>query len=127
MAIIARIGDFVKHHKELLWRAFIMLCIGWSAYNIGLIEARRGVQPAQSSALLHARESIVSQTPTIGERTTVNKSDTRVVTSRNSSSKKYHYSWCASGKRIKETNRVWLPSEQDALRAGYTLAGNCLP
>ncbi|MBP6886343.1 MAG: hypothetical protein KBC02_03850 [Candidatus Pacebacteria bacterium] len=127
MVIIARIGDFVKHHKELLWRAFIMLCIGWSAYNIGLIEAQRGVQPAQSSVLLRTRESIVSQAPAVGEGGSIVKSDRRVVTSKNSSSKKYHYSWCASGKRIKDTNRIWFPSEKDALQAGYTLAGNCLP
>jgi hypothetical protein len=45
--------------------------------------------------------------------------------SKSSASKKYHHAWCSSGLRIKEENRVWFPTADDAIAAGYSLAGNC--
>lgn len=51
--------------------------------------------------------------------------DMRVVVSKASDSKKYHYSWCSSWKKIKPENQVWFNSDKEAEAAGYTLAGNC--
>lgn len=129
--IIARIGDFVKHQKDAIWRLFVLALIGWSAYNLGLIQAQKGVTPAQSSALLQVRTSVVSQSPTTSGQGSAQKSpspsrsDPRVVVSKTSSSKKYHHAWCSSGDRIKEENRIWFPTAEAAQTAGYTLAGNC--
>ncbi|MGN7787556.1 Ada metal-binding domain-containing protein [Niabella sp. 22666] len=33
---------------------------------------------------------------------------------------------CASGKRMKRTNRVFFKSEQEALRNGYRPCGHCM-
>jgi len=122
-------GEFVKHRREYLWRLCILGLIGWSAYNIGLIRAQSGVQPAQTAPLIRTRESVVSQTAEYpGQGSTAirtDRSDPRVVVSKSSSSKKYHHAWCSSGQRIKEENRVWFPTAADAQAAGYSLAGNC--
>lgn len=130
-SIIARIGLFVKHRQDLLWRGLVVTLIGWSAYNLGLIQAQKGELPAQSRALIEVRDGAVSQTAeTSGQgsgtaKKTTDRSDLRVVVSKSSSSKKYHHAWCSSGTRIKEENRVWFPTAQAARDAGYTLAGNC--
>lgn len=39
--------------------------------------------------------------------------------------KKYHWPWCPGGKSIKEENKIWFNSREDAERAGYTPAANC--
>ena len=127
---IANIVGFVKRHQDRLWRGFVLVLIAWSGFNVGIISARKGAIPAQEATLFQSRTSIVSQTPVPagqGSQTTVrlDKSDVRVVVSKGSSSKKYHYSWCSSGQRIKEPNRLWFPTAQAAEAAGYTLAGNC--
>lgn len=127
---IANIVAFVKRHQDRLWRVFVLILIAWSGFNVGIISARKGAIPAQEATLFQPRTSIVSQTPSAtGQGTTstvrVDKSDMRVVASKGSSSKKYHYSWCSSGQRIKEANRLWFPTAADAQKAGYTLAGNC--
>lgn len=126
-SIIARIGDFVKRRQDTLWRIFVLLLIGWSSYNIGLIRSGRAPLEASSQGLVQTRASIVSQTPGPGRgsASTIDKSDLRVVVSKSSSSKKYHHSWCSSGLRIKEENRVWFSTAAAAQAAGYTLAGNC--
>jgi len=51
--------------------------------------------------------------------------DMRVVVSKASDSKKYHYSWCNTWKRIKLENQLWFSSDKEAEANGYTLAGNC--
>lgn|GEM_PF-1501342 len=130
-SIIARIGEFVKRHTDTFWRFFVLALISWSAYNLGLIHAKNGGIPAQNAALLQIRTSTVSQKPapqgqgSADAVATPSRTDTRVVVSKTSSSKKYHYSWCGSGQRIKEANRLWFPTAQAAQTAGYSLAGNC--
>ena len=53
----------------------------------------------------------------------VERIDFRVVVSKNSD--KYHFLWCSGAERIKEENKVYFNSEEEAIKAGYTLAGNC--
>lgn len=38
---------------------------------------------------------------------------------------KYHAPWCGGAKRIKEENKIWFSSVEDAREAGYTPAKNC--
>ena len=38
---------------------------------------------------------------------------------------KYHYPWCSGAERIKEENKIWFQSAEEAKRAGYTPAANC--
>ena len=46
-----------------------------------------------------------------------------VVASVNSD--KYHYQWCTGAGRIKEINKIYFQSAQEAENAGFTLANNC--
>ncbi len=38
---------------------------------------------------------------------------------------KYHYPWCSGAQRIKETNKIWFATIEEAKTAGYTPAKNC--
>jgi len=49
----------------------------------------------------------------------------KVVASKASNSKVYHFLWCASAKRIKPENILEFDSEQAAIQTGYRLASNC--
>ncbi len=115
-----------------LWQGMLFALIAWSAYNLGILGARHGAKSAQEAVLFQQRDSIVSQTPTAastqGQGSTkpaVDHSDPRVVASKTSKSKKYHYTWCAGYSQIKEANRLWFPTAAAAQAAGYSLAGNC--
>ena len=41
------------------------------------------------------------------------------------SGKYYHYPWCSGATNIKEANKVWFSSGQQAKNAGYAPAPNC--
>jgi len=47
----------------------------------------------------------------------------QLVGSKNSD--KYHLPWCLGAQRIKEENKVWFQSKEEAEAAGYQSAGNC--
>jgi competence protein ComEC len=38
---------------------------------------------------------------------------------------KYHYPWCSGALNIKEENKIWFSSKEQAAAAGYTPASNC--
>jgi hypothetical protein len=38
---------------------------------------------------------------------------------------KYHLPWCSSAGRIKEENKIWFQTKEEAEKAGYTPASNC--
>lgn len=38
---------------------------------------------------------------------------------------KYHLPWCSGAKRIKEENKIWFASKEEAEAKGYTPAANC--
>ena len=40
-------------------------------------------------------------------------------------SNKYHLPWCSGAARIKEENKVWFASKEEAVAKGYTPASNC--
>ncbi|MBI4692220.1 MAG: hypothetical protein HY773_02135 [Candidatus Terrybacteria bacterium] len=46
-----------------------------------------------------------------------------VVASKNGT--KYHYPWCSGAQSIKEENKIWFSSIEEARKAGYTPASNC--
>lgn len=46
-----------------------------------------------------------------------------LVGSKNSD--KYHYPWCPGALRIKDENKVWFASKEEAEKAGYVPAKNC--
>jgi uncharacterized protein YdeI (BOF family) len=38
---------------------------------------------------------------------------------------KYHFPWCSGAIRIKEENKIWFNTIEEARAAGYTPAANC--
>jgi len=43
----------------------------------------------------------------------------------NKNSKIYHYPWCSGAKNMKEENKIYFNSKEEAEKAGYKPAGNC--
>lgn len=50
--------------------------------------------------------------------------DKKVLASRNGTT--YYYPWCSGTKRIKDENKIWFSTKEDAEKAGLKLAGNCI-
>ena len=134
MNILSKIINLVKSSQ---YHLFLALCIGlisFISYNLGRIDAleRSPLKISENSDLktgegsLRADIYLATEEQQIDDQSQPTKQlDTRVVVSKNSN--KYHYSWCAGAKRIKEENKIWFSSAKEAEGGGYALAGNCSP
>ncbi len=138
MNILSKLINLIKLIKSYQYHLFLAVCIGFISfisYNLGKIDALEktpikigdsGIKSQIQSEKFKADIYQATRQKT-SDQVSVNKLDTRVVASKASSSKKYHYTWCNTWKKIKPENQIWFSSDKEAEAAGYTLAGNCLP
>ena len=129
--MLARFFNLIKSNKHSIFLAFCIGLISFISYNLGQIDAlqQTPIKIVETGELkagggnLKADIYSATKTETIDNKAQTKVLDTRVVASKNSD--KYHYTWCAGAKKIKEENKVWFSSAQEAESRGYTLAGNC--
>lgn len=119
MNILAKLWSRVKERQKDIFLAFCMLLIAFIGYNLGRINALE-----QTPVTIKGGEADIFRAGETGSKSSPKQIlDKRVVVSKNSD--KYHFTWCAGAKRIKEENKVWFETEATAQAAGYTKAGNC--
>jgi len=117
--MIPSFPTWVNRHQRDILLVVAGTLIAVSSFNLGRFSASQdhqvSIHQAGGSAVATGSDAIAETGPM----------DTRVVVSRSSSSRKYHYSWCSGAKQIKEENKVWFATAALAEAAGYSLAGNC--
>lgn len=145
--MLSKFINFIKSYQYYIFLVICIILISFTSYNLGRIHALQkthlqitesGVESTteslQEQPKTKASTFSATKKPQISNRpqpATSNKKpvakvlDTRVVVSKKSKSHKYHYTWCSGAKRIKEENKIWFNSAQEAESGGYTLAGNC--
>lgn len=130
------IQDKLREFKGLFRNADIMLTvliIGVSlvSFYLGRISVRDGLSSditAQKALKASLQESATSPTrneasPTPTITNSQSESQKGYVASK--SGTKYHLPWCGSAKQIKEENKIWFATKEEAEKAGYTPASNC--
>ena len=135
--MLEKVSNFIKSSQ---YHIFLAICIGlisFISFNLGKVASNEKgslkiTQDANIYKAVSAEETDNALSPTSpsinsgpSAKTTPKPLDLRVVVSKASDSRKYHYSWCGSWKRITAKNQLWFENEEAAIKAGYTLAGNC--
>lgn len=88
-----------------------------------LFEEDEKTSPARSVAPPVAQPAIGPNSVTNNPAASAPAASGKYVASKNSN--KYHLPWCPGALRIKEENKVWFNSREEAERAGYGPAANC--
>ncbi len=123
--ILSKLASFVKFRQKDIFLVFCIVLISIISYNLGRINALKKT-PVTITEGREQKADVYSATgiKKAGLKpSTAPVLDKRVVASKNSD--KYHFTWCSGAKRIKEENKIWFNSAQEAESRGYTLAGNC--
>ncbi|MBI4117099.1 MAG: hypothetical protein HY451_00185 [Parcubacteria group bacterium] len=126
--MIAEVSNIIKKNLFLI---FLITLIAFLSFQLG----RNSKQASQPIKIEKANIQEIFQ-PNANVRINANDTnntesrgaeriDFRVVVSKKSTSKKYHFLWCPGAKQIKEENKIYFNSEKEAVSAGYSLAGNC--
>ena len=125
MNILAKILNIVKLYQKEVFLGLCMVLISVISFNLGRINAlhKTPIKITGDTNVYQATagNSVLNKPKTLPAQ----PKDPRVVASKASATKKYHFTWCAGAKQIKETNKLWFANESLAQKAGYTLAGNC--
>lgn len=101
--------------KPWLWPINLVL-VGTLAFGLGRWSR---IEESQTPVLIE-NPNPVGETPVKTSITTTKN----FVASKNG--KRYYYPRCAGASRIKEENKVWFDTANEAKQAGYTPAANCL-
>ena len=129
--MLARLAATFKQLAALVERRdvytiLIIFFVGAASYGLGKLSEVRTERPA-----VQVIEAVAGEGSAVAalEATAPEAPETppavpgSFVGSRNSD--KYHYPWCPGAQRIKEENKVWFTTREEAERAGYTPASNC--
>ena len=136
MNILSKIFNLIKSYQHHIFLSFCVVIISVISFNLGQINALQKTSititgTGQEANIYKATSNLpayrTGRQPTTNDLKSQNTTpiDKRVVVSKASTTKKYHFVWCPGAKKIKETNKLWFDNESLAQKAGYTLAGNC--
>jgi len=129
MNILAKIINGVKNHQKDVFLIFCIVLISSISFNLGKINALHKTpititDTGQEANIYKATNKLQSTSNNLKPKKTT-PLDKRVVASKASTTKKYHFTWCPGAKQIKEANKLWFETDVSAQKAGYTLASNC--
>ena len=126
--MLSKFLKFIKSQQQTIFLSVCLVLVSVISYNLGQVNALQKT-PLKITGKETNQANVFKATSLQKPQTTAtNKpkpTDLRVVVSKKSTTKKYHYAWCSGAQRIKEENRVWFATAGEAESAGYTLAGNC--
>lgn len=126
-----KVSDGVKRYlaDDSIFYGLLILCVGITSFGLGRWSDTPEVTPkAEPAAIIMSTDDpdILQDTNIQHDSSNANVSASRegkFVGSVNSD--KYHLPYCSGAQRIKEANKVWFASKEDAASQGYAPAGNC--
>lgn len=98
-----------------------IILVGMFGYGVGRLVQ---IEEAKTPVLIEGIEGASGISESLAKSFGTNEMNAKaLVGSKNGT--KYHYPWCSGAQRIKEENKIWFSSAEEAKRAGYSAASNC--
>lgn len=109
----------------------IIVVVSLTSFYLGKVSVSEQI-PLQSLEAQAARpqnenlqQNIQGINPATSSTSPLSKNATGKGYVASKSGTKYHLPWCGSAKQIKEENKIWFATKEEAEKAGYTPASNC--
>lgn len=127
--MLTKIRNFCKTREKDLVLIIVIICVAFISFGLGRLSKIEGNKsPVTIESLGAGIGNLGLESPVLGPEMTQDEDFPSnqgglLVGSKNGA--KYHYPWCSGALRIKEENKIWFNSAEEALQAGYTPASNC--
>lgn len=126
--LLEKIKSFIRSNAPDLYIAVLIIFVSLISFGLGRLSVlwpeREPIkiinsQPpiineGKSSKTVNTESEAASIIPTVKGKYIASKNGTA-----------YHYPWCPGATKIKEVNKVWFQSKEEAEKRGYKPAGNC--
>ena len=128
--MIAEYADKVKfwisEKRSDLFVAAVIFLVGMGGFGLGrlsvLWQNKAPVEVAGSDIARPFGSTTPAEQAILPQQKAISTTG-RFVGSRGGSA--YHYPWCPGALKIKEENKIWFQTKQEAVAKGYKPAGNC--
>lgn len=125
---IQKVKSLYKEKHTDFYVATLIFLIGMASFGLGRLsilwpskEPIR-IEENQSSNTAFINSINRSENP-IKKSELTTRPKGKYVASKSGTS--YHYPWCQGALKIKEENKIWFQTKEEATKAGYKPAGNC--
>ncbi|TSC60055.1 MAG: Extracellular nuclease [Parcubacteria group bacterium Gr01-1014_107] len=136
MEILEKIKSFFRESgsREKALTVAIIFLVGSASFGLGrlsVLESKKEpvrIENLPLQAKISGGANVKKELPLADGQVEEGQAQTlpaggMLVGSKNSD--KYHFPWCSGAKRIKEENKVYFASAEEARASGYTPASNC--
>ncbi len=112
---IKSVGEYIQ--KDDVFIVLLLILTNFASFGLGRLskidEQKTPLQLNQENTAV-VDQSALSDDSEIKGKYVASKTGT-----------KYHLPWCPGAQTIKEENKIWFNSKEEAEKAGYGPAGNC--
>ncbi len=120
-----KIKSFLALHREDVFVAAVIILVALLAFGLGRLSVLydgRGEFKIEYPALGEA--AVLSSLPSLHPPSPLQSAAfAGYIASKTGS--KYHLPWCAGAQSIKEENKIYFATKEEAEKRGYEPAGNC--
>lgn len=109
---------FRSLRREDILTTLIIILVGFASFGLGRLSK---TQEMHAPVQIYEEQLPIQEEG--GEVRSAQIDTGSVVASKNGT--KYHLPWCSGAQRIKEENKIWFTTIEEAKAAGYTPAANC--
>ncbi|MEK9148267.1 MAG: Ada metal-binding domain-containing protein [Patescibacteria group bacterium] len=125
--LLQKIKSFLKENQRDLYLASLVFLVSVASFGLGRLSV---IWPEKEPIRIENQELGIMNQESGSNISNPNSSSVipnstagRFVASRNGSA--YHLPECPGAKQIKEENKIWFATAEEARAAGYKPAGNC--
>ncbi len=117
-----RVGHFLA--DDAVFYSLLIILVAITSFGLG----KRSVEPVSFSASVQKESPIQliqegQEGSVIQANSGPSEEEPTFVGSKNGT--KYHALWCPGASQIKEENKIYFASKEEAQKLGYTPASNC--
>ncbi|KKS37866.1 MAG: hypothetical protein A3G49_02005 [Candidatus Sungbacteria bacterium RIFCSPLOWO2_12_FULL_41_11] len=124
-----KIKSWLESNQKDLFLAATIILVSIISFGFGRLSAiwpekqPIRIEKSQLSELSELSNDGNDKLNPLNQLNSLNQPNGKYVASKNSTF--YHYPWCPGAQKIKEENKIWFQTKEEAESRGYKPAGNC--
>lgn len=123
-----KVNAWAGEHRSDLFIAAVIFLVGLGSFGLGRLSAIMPVKPPIKVTPPQTTDTTIQDTSSATTRAGGLTTKATAAAGRylgSVSGTAYHLPWCPGAQRIKEQNKIWFQTKEEAEQKGYKPAGNC--